>query len=298
MVRPLSRRLSYGALVLALLFVGCAPEEPEERYELRGKVVSVDREKRRVTIEHEEIPGYMPAMTMPFRVKDEWVLDAAQPGSFVNADLVVAGKASWIERVAVTTEGGPPSEPSRREGAVEPALAEPAPPIDLVRHDESRVSLDDYRGKAVALTFIYTRCPLPDYCPLMTDNFLAVERGLRGEPSIAAATQLLSISIDPEFDTPAVMKNYAERVSDESRIPPNWDFLTGSPAEVRKVAEGYGLAYETQGNEVIHTLRTAIIAPDGTLYKMYRGNEWKPEELLADLKELVLRNGSSAQARN
>jgi protein SCO1/2 len=275
------RRLN--ALLLFLLAASCfaaacGPSEPERRYELRGRVVSVDKEGGRVTIAHEAIADYMPAMTMPFRVKDGWVLDAVREGSTVNADLVVAGKSSWLERVSVGSVTGTPSLPSRVEGATEPTPGAPAPPIALVDQNGRPVTLERFRGKTVAHTFIYTRCPLPDYCPLMTDNFARVERLLRERNAPIDATQLLSISIDPEFDTPEVMRGYGERVVD-GRIPANWSFVTGDPAAVRRVAESYGLVYETENDQVLHTLRTAVIAPDGTLARVFRGNEWTPEDL-------------------
>lgn len=286
--------VSVVIVALGMLAAGCS-SEPEERYELRGRVVAVDKDRKRLTVEHEEIPGYMPAMTMPFRVKDAWVLDAAAPGSEISGDLVVAGKGSWLERVTVTSESGRPSLPSRVEGATEPVVGEPAPEVALVNQLNERVSLDRYRDKAVALTFIYTRCPLPDYCPLMTDNFLEAKRTLDADPRLARSTQLLSISIDPEFDTPEVMRGYGERVTGGA-IPANWEFLTGTPDEVRRVAERYGLVYEEDGDEVIHTLRTAVIAPDGTLVAVLRGNEWKPDDLVAEIRIAVARTGKGSAA--
>lgn len=289
------RRYSFGlalAVAAAAALGGCDALSPErsERYELRGSVVSVDKERQRVVLAHEEVPGYMPAMTMPFRVKDRWVVDALEPGRQVQADLVVAGGGSWIENVTITTATGEPSAPSMIEGSVEPTQGAPAPPVDLVDHEARRISLADFEGKAVVLTFIYTRCPVPDYCPLMTENFAVAEREMRGDPRLAGSVQLISVSIDPEFDTPEVMREYARRVAGDERgaIPRNWTFATGSPDEVRKVAQSYGLVYESANGEVVHTLRTALIAPDGSLHRIYRGNEWKPADLLADLAALTL----------
>jgi protein SCO1/2 len=226
----------------------------------------------------------MPAMTMPFRVKDAWVMSALKPGYSVTADLVVAGPKSWIENVVVTTASGPPGQPSRIEGASEPTPGEPAPPFSLVNQDGKPVTLESLRGKAVALTFIYTRCPLPDYCPLMSDNFAAVDLALRGNAAVYERSRLLSITIDPVYDTPAVMKAYSKTYAPDARALTHWDFVTGVPGEVRRVALSYGLVYETENDQIVHSLRTAVIAPDGKLVKVFRGNDWKPEDVAAAIE--------------
>jgi protein SCO1/2 len=259
----------------------------EQRYELKGTVVSVETDAQRVTIKHDAIPGYMDAMTMPFRVKDGRMMAALQPGRLVTADLVVSGASSWLENIVVSTAPGAPSLPSRVEGATEPTPGQPARGFELIDDLGRPVSLSQYHGKAVALTFIYTRCPLPDYCPLMTENFVAVERALAADSVLLASTQLLTISIDPDHDSPAVLHAYALRFAARSdgTHPPNWAFLTGTSESVRKSAESYGLTYATESGQIIHNLRTAVVAPDGTLVKVYRGNDWKPDELVRDLTD-------------
>jgi protein SCO1/2 len=284
-------RLRAAAALVALAAAACAcsvePSEPEQRYELTGTIVAVDRDAQKVTVRHDAIPGLMEAMTMPFRVRDGRMMHALEPGRQLSADLVVAGKASWLENLVVTTQAGPPSLPSRVEGSTEPVPGEPAPEFALVDQDGKPASLARFRGKAVALTFIYTRCPLPDYCPLMTNHFAAVSDALATEPPIEDATALVSITVDPEYDTPEVLRGYARAhtAGADGRRATNWEFLTGDASSIRRTAESYGLVYETEGGQVIHTLRTAVIAPDGRLVKVYRGNEWTPDELARDLRE-------------
>lgn len=286
--RLLDRGIAVCAIVIAILATGCGgPREPERRFELTGSIVSVDQERQQVTIRHDEIPGYMEPMTMPFRVKDSRMMVALAPGRSVVADLVVAGKESWIENIVVGTAAGMPSMPSRIEGATEPVPGEPAPDFALTDQNGAPATLGRFRGKAIALTFIYTRCPLPDFCPLMTNNFAAVDDALARDASLASRAQLLSISIDPEYDSPAVLREYARQFAarDNGRVSENWAFLTGTGESVRKTAQSYGLAYEPDRDQIIHSLRTAIIGSDGTLIKVYRGNEWVPEEVVRDLAE-------------
>ena len=279
------RRIRATFLSCLVVLAGCGVPAERETYPLTGRVVSVDADKRRVTIDHAEIPGYMPAMTMPFRLKDDWVIDAVKPGSGISANLVVEGKASWIENVAVTSAPGTIGAPSMADGATEPIVGEPSPPFALTSHRNRPIALESLKGSAVVVTFIFSRCPLPDYCPLMTDNFVAIDRAVLSDPALASRVRLVSISIDPEFDTPAILEAHASTVARiDGRVPDNWDFVTGDPALVRKVAESYGLVYGREDDQIVHSLRTALIAPDGRLLKVYRGNEWKPEEIVADLR--------------
>lgn len=274
-----------AALVAVVALAGCG-RRSEERYALKGTVVSVDLDAKRVVIKHDAIEGYMDAMTMPFRVGDERMLPALEPGRLVTADLVVSSGESHLENIVVTTAPGLPTLPSRVEGSTEPTPGEPAPAFSLVDENGKPTTLASFKGKAVALTFIYTRCPLPDYCPLMTNNFSRVAGMLALDKRLVAQTQLLSVSIDPEYDTPEVLREYAQRwAADDGRVPENWSFLTGDPASVRSMARRYGLVYETEGGQIVHTLRTAIIGPDGKLIRIYRGNEWKPEEIAKDLSD-------------
>ena len=278
-------RATFLSCLVAIVAIGCGTSAERETYPLEGRVVSVDTDKGRVTIDHAEIPGYMPAMTMPFRVKDQWVLEAVKPGSGIAASLVVEGKGSWLENVVVTSAPGTMGSPSTVEGATEPIVGDPAPAFRLTTHRDREVTLVTLRGSIVVVTFIFSRCPLPDYCPLMTDNFVTIDRAVLADPVLAARVRLLSITIDPEFDTPAILRVHAGEVAKiDGRVPENWDFATADPAVIRKVAESYGLVYGKEDGQIVHSMRTALIGPDGRLLKVYRGNEWKPEEVLADVR--------------
>lgn len=280
-------------LCLALTGSSCSARRSanEKRYPLKGKVVSVDKTDRTATIAHEDIVGYMPAMTMPFKIKNDADLEMLKPGDQVTGTLVVDDLSSWVEIISIV-EGGPPvSQTVDVPG--EPKPGTEVPDFGLVNQDGQRIRLSQYRGKALALTFVYTRCPQPDQCTLMSNNFAAIDLELRKQPEAYDKTHLLTISFDPDYDTPKVLRSYGAshtgRYSDENFQ--HWEFATGTKDEVKGIAQFFGLRYyqdTASGDEqVIHSMRTAVLGPDGKVFKLYRGNEWKPEQIVSDLKTLV-----------
>lgn len=281
-------RIRWVALIFALLLaVACWTPSTgrQQRYPIKGKVVSVDKRGSTVTIAHEEIPGYMDAMTMPFKLKDERLLKDLAEGDRVQATLVVAGLRSWLEDVVVTRETVDPSSLGKPETWVEPKPGDEVPDFKLIDQNGKRFSFHQYRGRIVVLTFIYTRCPLPDYCPLMTGNFAEIEKALKSEPALYPKTHLLSITLDPEYDSPEVLREYAARHSAGST---QWDFATGTKDEVKQIATYFGMQYWRDGDQVVHSLRTAIVGADGRFVKLYRGNEWKPDEILRELRIVTM----------
>jgi protein SCO1/2 len=237
-----------------------------------------------VTIAHEEIPGYMDPMTMPFTLRDEWAFSELEPGSQIQATLVVDTGLSWLENPVITSPASPDSTGGNAAGG-EPEPGLEVPDLGLVNQDSRAIRLGGYRGRNLVLTFIYTRCPLPDYCPLMTSNFKKIDQELRKNPALQARTRLLSVSVDPEYDRPKVLKEYGQKVAGLAPADfKRWEFATGSPEQVKAVAQFFGMSYWTEKDQVIHSLRTAVIGPDGKLIKLYRGNEWKPEEIVRDLE--------------
>jgi protein SCO1/2 len=210
------------------------------------------------------------------------LLSSLVEGDRLQATLVVAGGRSWLDDVIAVHDSADSSALS--SGSPEPKPGDDVPDFTLINQAGKRISIHKYRGRAVVLTFIYTRCPLPDYCPLMTDNFSEIEKALQQELEPYLKTQLLSISVDPEYDTPRVLRQYAAAHStDES----HWDFATGTKDEVRKIATYFGMQYWRDADQIVHSLRTAIISPDGKFVKLYRGNEWKPEEIAIELRNVA-----------
>jgi protein SCO1/2 len=282
--------LTFEFIVLTIIscLISCHEQKslPQQRFDLRGKVVAVDENAGTVTVAHQAILGYMSAMTMSFVVKDRWAFKVLKPGQTITATLVIEGDHSWLEGFVVTEKGKPESNPLAPPGSVPSPLGQEVPDFSLVNQDGKRIHFRQYHGKALLLTFIYTRCPLPDYCPLMSRNFAQIARQIRSDPKLSASTHLLSISIDPEFDTPAVLRAYGRNYVGTLHPFDHWEFATGTPAQVRKVAEFFGLRYWTDRGQIVHALVTALIAPGGKVIQVYWGNDWQPAQIVSDLRNL------------
>jgi protein SCO1/2 len=277
--------------LLSLIASGCSKSRETEivTFPLRGEVVRIDSAKLTVTVSHQAIPNYMNAMTMPFRVHDPGLLRGLAVGDSIQATLAVSHTESWLEGISAAGKG-----------EVRPALTadqiitarvfrtgEIFPDESLINQDGKAVRLSSFRGKVLALTFIYTRCPLPDFCIRMSSHFARVQKVLQGEPALAGKWHLLSVSFDPKFDRPVVLRRYAgEYGADFS----TWDFVTDPDTMgpvIRTLADGLGLEYSEDEGLIDHNLRTVIIDPEGKLFKVLTGNEWKPEELAAEIRRLV-----------
>ena len=294
MKRPISLRTLLLVLLASTAAIGVSCKHSrsanEKRYDMKGKVLAVDKAARTATITHEEIQGYMPAMTMPFNVKSDGDLEMIKPGNVITATLFVDGPSSWIEIVSVTDDVS--SDPNV-EVPGEPRRGEEVPDFHLLNQDGAKIHLAQYRGKALVLTFIYTRCPLPDYCPLMSENFHQIDLELARDPSLYSKTHLLSVSFDTDYDTPKVLRSYGAghtgRFANETFE--HWEFATGTPDEIKGITQYFSLQYyhntESGQDQMIHALRTAVIDADGRFVRMYRGNSWKPEDIIKDLEALV-----------
>jgi protein SCO1/2 len=282
-------------LLITLGAPSCAHQHPDaraarspRRFRIAGTVVGVDEPRGQLTIQHERIDGYMDAMTMAFDVRDAAALAAAQPGTQLLAILVVDERQSWIEAVSLTNH---PSDAAtlRRSFTLGAAIGQTVADFRLTNQDGRPISLGQFRGKAVALTFIYVRCPLPDFCPFVSRNFAAAERDIRGRPALMAGTQLLSITVDPEHDAPDVLRAYRARfLSDDSRSSNHWQLATGTPEQIRDICEFFGLQYWPESGQIVHSLRTVVIDPAGRITHVDPGNAWKPSGLIAELERAAV----------
>lgn len=259
-----------------------------KRYMLRGKILGVNQAQKTVTIAHEDIQDFMPAMTMDFKMKDERDLARVQRGDRIEATLYVAGTDFLIETPFITRpEPGKEDLQEPPKPLPGPKPGDAVPDVAFVNQDNKRMSLGGLKGRTVVVTFFFTRCPMPNFCPLMNENLKKVAKDLEGDAARAGKVTLLSISFDPEFDTPRVLAENRARYRDpKQQHKVAWDFVTGKPAEVKKAADFFGVHYEGKAADTVHNLRTAVIGPDGKVVQVFTGNEWKPEEVLAAIRRL------------
>ncbi|MGA9564348.1 MAG: SCO family protein [Candidatus Korobacteraceae bacterium] len=266
---------------VAVVLAGCAKKPAGKRYELQGRVVAVDSGSREITVAHEDIPGLMPGMTMPFQVAhdEDWIFGKIAPGDHIFATLVISDHAE-LQDISFTKTSDTESDGTSKVRIPQPG--DPVPDFTFVNQSGRRVGLSQFRGRPLLLTFIYTRCPVPDFCLLMSNNFSEVLRELQATPSFEKA-QLLSISIDPEYDRPPILREYGKRYV--GKVDPDfqhWEFVTGTPQEVRSAADFFGLSYNQNQGQIVHTLRTVLIGSDGKIVRVYSGNQWKPSEVVRD----------------
>ena len=271
-------------MICTCLVTSCGRSGNERRFDLKGKVLVVEPEKHLVTVAHEEVKGYMPAMTMPFTVPSESDLKILAPDDQITATLVVDGSQAWLEDLIIIRQS---ANPAAMPGVSMAKEGDEVPNFTLRNQNNREIQIRNYRGKTLALTFIYTRCPVPDYCTLMSNNFVQIDRALGQDPELYAKTHLLSVSIDPGYDTPEVLRSYGaahtERYQNETFA--HWEFAGGTTEQVRKIAEFFGLTYFPDKDQIIHGLRTVIISPEGKVAKIYSGNDWKPEEVVEAMKK-------------
>jgi len=274
-------------LALAALAGACQAAEPARQYPIVGQVLAVHPDRGEITIRHEDIEGLMPGMTMSFPVADAALLDGLTPGDLVSGTLEVSDALGRI--VALTTTGHEPLPDSNTALVATELLAvgDQVPDAALIDQDDRRRSFSEWFGTPTLVTFIYTRCPLPSYCPLMDRHFATIQSRLATDARLAGKVRLLSITLDPEYDTPAVLAEHAAALGAD---PDVWTFLTGDRVTIDRVAARFGVGIireDSPVGPVTHNLRTALIGADGRLAIVYSGNEWTPDTVLEALAAAV-----------
>jgi protein SCO1/2 len=267
-----------------------------QRYPASGMAISVDRPGRTITISHEGIPGYMDAMAMPFRVKDAATLNGVVPGMKVEFTLVVDKGSSWIEQLHAVEFWSPERDPeqARRLGLVESIIArrqqsvvavgQAVPDFTLTDQANRPTSLAQFSGKVVALNFVYTRCPLPDYCFRLSNNLAQLQK--RFADRMGRDLILLTVTFDPVHDTPAVMANYAHIWNADLKA---WHFLTGPLTEVQRVCGLFGVAAWQDEGVLTHSLHTVVIDRGGKLAANIEGNRYTAKQLGDLVVEVISR---------
>lgn len=280
------RRLA--ALLALFSAVSCSHAK---EYELKGQILGVNRDKQEILVKHEEIPGFMMAMTMPYKVQSGGMLDNLGPGDLITARLEVKDGAGSLTAITKTGTAKPDMpKPSPLADGIVMTLREgqAMPDAPLVDQDgKARRLADIGNGHVLALTFIYTKCPMPTYCPMMDRNFAAVQKQIKASPALRDKARLLSVSFDPKNDTPPVLKAHAKSMGAD---PSLWTFVTGTQDDIDTLAMSFGVTLvrgqSPNPDEIGHTLRTAIIDRGGKIVKIYTGNEWTPADIVAALQKL------------
>ncbi len=226
---------------------------------------------------------------MIYKVKPEGVLKQLKPSDSISATLVFtepdddnARSDSWLENVQVTGHAETP--PANAANALHmPAPGEDVPDFAFTDQSGKHISLKQYRGKVLLVTFIYTRCPFPDFCPRMSSNFAEIYKQLPSNPALVN-TKLLSISFDPEHDTPKVLRDYGFSVAHthEPALFNRWEFVAPRAADLPKIADFFALTVKPEGGLITHNLSTAVIGPDGKIVKWYHGSDWQVSDLIKD----------------
>jgi protein SCO1/2 len=273
-------RLRLTLAIAAIALAGCGLERARTYEHVGGFVQSVDREHAQVTVSHDEIPGFMPAMTMNFDVADPTLLDGVAPGARIEFELRRSASLLSIEslRVLVPAAGANAPPPPLAEGEL-------APGFELVDQDGHTVRLSDWRGRAVLVDFVFTRCPGP--CPIQTARLVDVQRRLA--PALASRTHFASITLDPEYDSPERLGEYA--ASHRASLD-NWSFLGGDAAVIQAVLDAYRIGTVRKPDGTLdHVVATFLIAPDGRVARRYLGLTAGANAIALDL-ERVLAPGS------
>jgi protein SCO1/2 len=258
-------------------------------YKLRGKVVATNPATGEVTLNHDAIPGFMDAMTMPYKLKDPGILSELHPGDVLTADLLVSQEADatvLLDHIVIVAEGKPDYRPTVLYHV--PAQGDVVPDFRLRNQDGRIIHLNQFRGKDLLITFIYTRCPLPNFCPLVTHNFAVIDKQLEANPALKGKARLLCVSFDPEHDTPERLKAYGEEYigSDAKTAFADWDFAVPEKPVLAEMAKYFDVGITNGPDQTItHTLSTTLVGRDGKVIKFYPGNEWTPDQVVNDVKQ-------------
>ncbi len=285
------------SVALVLPMAGChgnsrpqatVPTGPLKQYAVKGIIVGTDPAHGEVTVDSETIPGFMEAMTMPYKVKDANVLQDLHPGDHMTGILLVGEDNTVLDQIVITAQAQPDYKPQAQYHV--PEAGDAVPDFHLVNQSGREIGFRQFRGKALLVTFIYTRCPLSDYCPQMSRNFAAIDKSLQADPAMYKKTHLLSISFDPAYDSPAVLRSYGEAYTGNYTKEKfgHWDFAAPSKGDLPKLLQFFDVgATPGENHTITHSLSTVVIGPDGTIAQWYPTNDWKPEDVLNELKKVA-----------
>ena len=276
------------ATLLAAVSCSRAPEAPT--YQLVGQVLAVRPETSEILVRHEDIKGFMPAMTMPYRVKDAALLKDRAAGDLITATLTVEPELAWLSAITKTgTAPLPEDAPTKIPAAAGVQLLKPGdvvPATPLVDQEDKPLALPDWRGSAMVITFIYTRCPLPQFCPLMDRRFAEIQARAAADPALKGKVRLLSISFDPATDRAAVLRAHATKAGADPAV---WRFATAEESVVDRLAATFGVnVIREKDGTITHNLRTAVVDANGRIVSVHDSNAWSAASIVDELKTAVL----------
>lgn len=290
-----------AAAIALLIAIACSKAAPQptpppataaKRYSISGQILVVHPEKPSLSIKHGDIVGYMPAMTMTFQVARADLMKGREVGEMITGTLEVDDTSAKI--VEITRTGMAPLPDLTATSSMASSVldvGDTAPDAALIDQNDRRRAFAEFRGLPTLVTFIYTRCPLPNFCPLMDKNFAAIQRQASADPALKSKFRLVSVSFDPDFDTPAVLNAHGKKLGADLTT---WTFLTADKVTIDRFAAKFGVGVVREGSgpgDLTHNLRTTLIGADGKILKIYGGSDWSASAVLADLRAAAAASG-------
>ncbi|MGE3491715.1 MAG: SCO family protein [Vicinamibacterales bacterium] len=266
------------------------PPQEARSYELQGQVLAVRPETNEILVKHEDIKGFMPAMTMPYKVKEPALLTDRVAGDLITATLQVDPELAWLSAITKTGSAPIPEDAITKIPAAAGVLllkpGDVVPDTPLLDQEGASLTLSELRDTAVVVTFIYTRCPLPQFCPLMDRRFAEIQTLAAADPDLRGRVRLLSISFDPANDRAAVMRAHAAKAGADPAV---WRFATAPEDTVDRLAAEFGVNVIRESDGTItHNLRTAVVDPRGRIVSIHDSNAWSASSIVDELKAAVL----------
>lgn len=271
-----------------LLVPACARKEPAKRYPLQGQILAVNPERREITLKHGDIPGFMPAMIMMYPVATPRLAEGRAPGELISAILEVQDSIGTLVEITHTGTAPLPTDSNTvalAAGVLD--IGDAVPDAAFIDQADRRRSFSEWKGSPTVVTFIYTSCPLPNFCPLMSQNVATLQRRLRDDTILRDQVRLVTVTFDPAHDTPAVLAAHAAKLNADPKV---WTFLTGDAVTVETFAARFGISTIRDPStpaDITHNLRTFLVGADGRIVKIYSGGDWTPGDVLTDLRTLV-----------
>ncbi len=267
-----------------------------QTFPIRGRIVSLDGATQEVMLAHEAVPGFMEAMTMPYKLGTPEAFGEMHPGDTISARLVVQKDSDgdyhggYLDRIVTVGQAKADYLPAKQYHI--PTKGDAVPNFKLLDQSGKEISFAQYRGKALLLTFIYTRCPLGDFCPKMSRNFAEVNTALAQDKSLYGKTDLLSVSFDPTYDNPTVLRSYGGAYTGKytQETFDHWQFAAPSKDELPKVEQYFNVGVTGQNASLTHSLSTVLIDPAGKIANWYPGNGWKPADVVADMRQVTAKS--------